>query len=213
MFDRIKNYLKNTYKKENNTKTKDIFEKINDLFSSLDDDVIRFQIGADIPPNIDVILNTMDSERNRIAKATGFILPPVRFLEDNDIQENSYNVYVNGKLVEEKFIIPNKEHIEEEIVNSINNLYEEHLDEIFSNEMVEKYICEVKNKNSKLSADLCNWLACAEIKYILVDLLKNNKSIKNIVYIFEKIAEKIFIEDLYEKNNVKKISDAVINCM
>ena len=101
----------------------------------------------------------------------------------------------------------------EELKRTISDLCEKHLDEIFTNELVEKYIEKAGEKNGRLVADLCGWLATVEIKHILVDLLKNGKSIENITHIFEKISEQLYINSRYERLNIEKISKSVVECI
>ncbi len=197
------------FKKEN--KSTDISTEIDNLFDSLEEDIVRFEVGTDLIPHIDLLCSTTKQKRRNIKNATGFILPSVRFKSNARLQENSYIVFINEKIIEEKYVIPTEENIEEEVTNSINNLYENYLSEIFSNSTLERYIGKVKEQNPKLIADLSNWLATTEIKYILIDLLQNKKSIKNISYIFEKISEQLFVEKSYNNDDIKNLSKAITN--
>ena len=76
--------------------------------------------------------------------------------------------------------------------------------------MVEKYIDVVKKDNYKMAVEVCYKLASVEIKYILVDLLLHEKSINNIVLIFEKIAERIYIDNSYLSEDVSSLSKEII---
>ena len=203
----LKNYIDKKFKPHKN----DVYTVIDKLFNSLEDDLICLYMGSDITPYTDIIIKTIGKERERIKEKTGFILPAIRCQKDYNIQENEFNITVNGNKCETKFVIPTNEHIEEEIINSIYNIYQNNLSDIFPNEFVEKYKEKAKIKNFKTVTEVCYSLAAVEIKYILINLLKNNKSINNISYIFEKISEKIFIEGAYDKNNIEKISESVLN--
>ena len=61
--------------------------------------------------------------------------------------------------------------------------------DIFSNEITEKYIDLVQRNNSWLIWNVLRMVPVTGIKVILVDILKAGKSIKDIVFVFEKICE------------------------
>lgn len=212
MLVNLKKYFNINLFKFNKSSKKTVFDEINTMFSLLGEDTICLELGEDVCCYIDKIKSTTKEERERINKKTGFILPPVRFLDNKSLQENEINILLNGKKLEERFVIPKEDNVQEEIVNIINGLYEQHLSEIFSNELVEKYIERARLNNYKTVAEVCSSLAAVEIKYILIDLLMHNKSIKNIPYIFEKISEKIYIYDSY-KDNIEQFSKILVTSL
>ena len=65
----------------------------------------------------------------------------------------------------------------------------ENLDLVFTNEITEKYINAVQSRNGWLVWNVSHLIPVTGIKVILVNLLKNGKSINDITYIFEKICE------------------------
>lgn len=212
MFKKFKQYfnkLRNDAK-DSGTSEKNILERINDLYNSLNDDTICITIGSDLVNLIDSIISSTDDFRSELKDKTGFILPPVRYTEDTGLQENEFSVYINGNNIFSEFVIPNKKNIFDETKSVLDKIYKNHLKDIFSNEVTEKYINAVKTDNYKLAVDVCYRLASVEIKYILVDLLEHNKSINNIVLIFEKISEQIYIDNTYMKYNLCSISKEII---
>ena len=212
MIKKFKNYIYKNILTSKNSDKNIAFQKIKAKFDSLEEDTICFQFGDDMVLIADKIINTIERERERIKNKTGFILPLVRCINNSELQENEIDVLINGKKTEERFIIPKEENLQEEITNIINDLYEQHLSEIFSNELVEKYIEKARLNNYKTVTEVCYKLAAVEIKYILIDLLTHNKSIKNISYLFEKISEKIYIYGSYEEN-IEQFSEILVTSL
>ena len=128
-------------------------------------------------------------DRKEIINETGFIFPQIRIREDSKLQENECIIYVQGTEVYREFFICNKEEIKKEIKNLIKKIYDEHLEEIFTNELFEQYISHVQKKNAWLIWNITQVLFVSDIKYLLISLLKHNKSIKNISLVFEKMGK------------------------
>lgn len=210
MFEKYEKYFNSLIKKAKEQKEKTIFEKINDLYDSLNGDTICIKLGSDLVEFGDDISKYSHEVRTEIKEKTGFILPAVRFLENDDIQENEIEVVINSVSAFSEFVIPTKENFEKDLKAALNKIYKDYLKDIFTNEMVEKYIDVVKKDNYKMAVEVCYKLASVEIKYILVDLLLHEKSINNIVLIFEKIAERIYIDNSYLSEDVSSLSKEII---
>ncbi len=222
MLNKLKNLLKiikNFSEKKENTiyiqsqeqqKSESIFDITSTMYDSLKEDVIRFEIGTDIIEFANEISFVIGLIRETLKRKTGFILPPVHYFDNMRLQENEIKVYLNGNELYSKFLIPVQEEIEKEIEDILYDLFRNHLKEIFTNESVERYIDAVKKYNNKLSADIVYNLSSIEIKYILIELLKNGKSIKNITYVFEMISEQIFMGKPENKNKLIELSEQVI---
>lgn len=182
--------LKQLFRLQKSTETAVLTaEKIEEAFNSLGEDVIRLELGSDIVEFSDIITEKIDEFREDVKSKTGFILPPVHVLRRDDLQENELIFYVRGKEVEDEFIVPNKETVEKYVYDTLNKIFEDYLDEIFTMEYVEKYITKVQTVNSWLLWDISKQLGAYEIKTILVNVIKEKKSIADINRIFEKIDE------------------------
>lgn len=187
-----------------------IFEKTDRMFDDLNEDTVKIEFGNDVKEFIESIIFVTDIVREQIKKETGFIFPLIHYLTNTNLQENEIKVYLNGNELYSKFIIPVQEETEKEIEEILFDLFNNHLSEIFSNESVEKYFETVKKYNGKLAADIAYNLSSIEVKYILIDLIKKGKSIKNISYVFEKIAEQVFIGKIENKNKLIELSEKVL---
>ncbi len=164
-------------------------EKIEEAFNSLNQDILRIEFGSDIQEFIDAILEQIGEYRENLKNTSGFILPPVHLLVNNDLQENEIVVFLRNKEIIRDFLIPNEESVSKNIYEFLTQTYENNIDEIFSMEYVEKYINKVQMTNSWMVWDVTKQLGAYEIKTILVNILKSKKSISNINLIFEKIDE------------------------
>jgi flagellar biosynthesis component FlhA len=188
----------------------DVITVINNMFDTLDTHSLYFKIGSDINAFSDEISCAIGTLREEMKENTGFIFPAIPFIYDSNIQENEVIISIYGRDVLDEFWIPNKDYVEKEIRKALLYIYRNHLNEIFTIEHLEKYIDKVRKNNFKLVDNITYNLSNVDIKYILVDLLSNGKSIKNITLIFEKIAEGIFIDRSFESNNIKNLSETVL---
>ena len=213
MIRKVKQFFKKLFKPVDNTGEQCVLDQVNSLYNSLNDDIIHISLGDDLIPFIEMIINTTFNARASIKNQTGFIMPAIKYSSDSTLQENEISVMIRGNIAFNKFVIPNKENIEKEIKDILDELYLNNLSDIFSNEMAEKYIDAVIVKNRKLVADISYYFSTVEIKYILKELLENGISIYNIDLIFEKISEQIFMYNNSRKHDIYSISKKIIKGM
>lgn len=206
MIKTIKNLLKLNKKEPQ----KDVYEKINDLFDSLGADEITIQIGEDLIAFGKNIGERISDLRTKIKDKTGLIIPQVRVLDNMDLQENEYNIKIRNEYVFTGFTVPNEDYALNEITRSLEDVCMDNLDKVLTNEMVEKYIEFVQRNNGWLVWYLARLIPTTGIKVILVDLIKNGKSINDITYIFEKICEQATKDrDIYTIPDVYKIAEKI----
>lgn len=187
MIERLKQLFRLKIATENVTVS--VEEKIEEAFNSLNQDILRVEFGSDISNLSNVVLEKIGEYRENLKNTCGFILPPVHLLEKNDLQENEIIVYVRNQEKIHDYLIPNEENVSKDIYDFLTRIYENNLDEIFAMEYIEKYINKVQMTNSWLVWDVTKQLGAYEIKSILVNILRNKKSISDINLIFEKIDE------------------------
>lgn len=187
MLKRIKNllHIKQT------EKVMSVCEQINNLYDSLNEDIILVKIGEDLVQYGDFICGIISELRSEIKDECGFILPPVRTRDYPCLQENEFVITVQGEDVFNGFVLPTEDGIREELYDGLKTVVYDKLDEIFTNEITEKYINTVQKNNSLLIWNLTSILSVIDIKTILSDIIQKGKSINNIDYIFEKIGEHI----------------------
>ena len=141
---------------------------------------------------------------------SGFIIPPVRVINDRTLQENELQILIRGHVVFQDFTIPKKDYILETVLNNLAKITTKNISEIFTNEITEKYIDLVQKNNSWLIWNVMRIIPVTGIKLILVDILKAGKSIKDIVFVFEKICEYASEnKDLLSPKDPYKIAECV----
>lgn len=182
-------------------------EKINNLYDSLESESIVVFIGSDLENFSESFCESIAHFRESTKEESGFILPPVRVKSDLSLQENEILIKINNKTVIQDFAIPTKMYVETNFQYLLNQIYKNNLEDIFANNVIEKYINYVQQDNCWLVWNLTGMLSLVEIKIILIDLIKHGKSINNITYIFEKICEQIYVEDSYLIRKPYKISE------
>ena len=166
-----------------------VMSQFDRLYSEFKEDSVRFELGSDLVPFIDVIVDVLYKFREKTFKRTGFIFPVVHCIDNDSLQENEYRVYVQGELVDIGFVVFNKSEIIKEFRSVLNNLLKENIDNLFTNETTEKYIGSIYSNNYYLVQEIRRYYDMCEIKSILVNMLNNSKSIKNIRKIVETICE------------------------
>ena len=181
--------IKNLFLKNNSTKQYSTYEKIEHLFDALQNEVIAIELGEDLLEFKEFVTDNVGTIREQIKDECGFIMPPVELKENYVIQENEFRIYVQDKMVENRYVIPTKDNLAEELYDGLKTTVYNHLDVIFTNELTEKYINAVRKKNDLLIWNVTNILSVIDIKTILSDIIFSGKSINNINYIFEKIGE------------------------
>lgn len=211
MIEKIKQIFK-LGKAQNTVPEKTAEEQIDELYDTLisEADIIRIEIGEDFVPFGNDIVKQISEFRENKKDENGFILPAVHVIDNPELQENEFIVKLRGKTCYQEFVIPNRESIIEEIALKLEQCFEEHIEEIFTIEAVEKCINLIAAKNSYLIWNITNVLTVQGIKLILINILKEGKSIKDITYIFEKISEVAIQEGHNFIYNPKKIAKEII---
>lgn len=183
------NYLKKIFHKKE-APQKPTEDKVEELFkNTFSIDTIKFEIGSDIVEFGVDICKEISSFRERIAENSGFIFPLVHVIDNSSFQENQITIFIQGKEIKEEFLIPNKENVIKDIHSFLEEIYKNYLDEIFTSEFLEKILSKVQEKNAWLIWNVTCTFTTTQLINIFVRILKENKSIKNAEYIFQKIDE------------------------
>ena len=108
------NFLRKKFKlyfsKSEKVKSK-LLSQFDRMYSELKEDTVRFELGGDLVPFIDVIVDVLYKFREKTFERTGFIFPVVHCTDNDTLQENEYRVYVQGELVDIGFVVFNKNEI------------------------------------------------------------------------------------------------------
>ncbi|MBQ7764175.1 FHIPEP family type III secretion protein [bacterium] len=213
MLEIIKKIFKNT---ESKTIEPNIYERIDEMFDSLDADIITVFIGEDLVPFGVDIINTISEYREELKDLNGFILPPVHVLDKSDLQENQILALVRGKKVIEKYVIPTRKEVKKETIDMMKYIYNRHLDQIFTYQMTEKYVNFVQKNQPWTAWNITSMYSITDIRYVLKNLLEENRSIKDINYVFEKFADCALESGCYSYTSptriVKKLARELESC-
>ncbi len=210
MLEKIKNLFK---KEEVKTAEESVVEQVEALFDTLGGDVITICLGEDFIELKDSVTETINTFRENLKDETGFILPPVHILSKEELQENEIVIKIREKEVLQKFAVPNKKGIKKEIKESLDFVYKNFLDEIFTYEIAEKYINTAQKTLLGTIWHVTAMYTVTEIRTVLINILENKKSIKNIVYVFEKFAECSLNSGFYTHNNPRKIAQELCSML
>ncbi len=183
--------IQKIFHREPKEDTPSVFEEIEDLFDSLNDDILSVTLGQDLVQFGELVCKKISEIRQEIKSECGFILPQARVIDNIGLQENEFNICIRGKVFHNGYIVPNEKGVNEEFYETLKTLIYEHMGELFTNEMTEKYIGQVQKNNGWLIWNLTYKLSMTDIRTIMLEIINKGKSINNINYIFEQIGEMI----------------------
>ena len=265
-------------REELNEKISSLISELNDLKKQLrqviSPDYVASSIGEEklsislseeiidlVNPDLNAVLvsETVNS-RQKVVEQTGYIIPNVKFLDDDRLQANEFCINVRGVKAFSGFVytgylmfyadelsldrLPNNsirdneqitgreivwiniDHTkdfwtkglkpEEYIAKALEFVCVKNIDELFDYNDLNRYVDIVVEKNPYLIENCVpDFISLAELKYLLVNLLKEQVSIKDISYIFEKIndfSDEEVKDDLLDKIRVslsKQISSSL----
>ena len=141
------NLFKKFFDKKDNTPILPTTEdKIKEMFEQLYEDEITLYIGSDLTAFGDDFADAIGTFRDDLFEKTGFIYPIVRVLDRTDFQENQYELLIRGKEYMTGYTHLNKDDAVNEVVRQLENLFDDCVEKIFSNELIEKYVDAVQKK-------------------------------------------------------------------
>ena len=212
IIEKIKKLLHIKSKNEEIEIAPEVFRTPENLFDELGVCELSINCGEDFIGFVDELGDRIWALRLDIKKRTGFIIPPVHITDSLNLQENEIRINVRENTVYTDFLIPTSGNFCDEIIKNLEIICFEYLEDIFSNEFVEKYIDHVNEKNSGLVMYLNRIIPVPAFKKIFIDIIRNGKSINDITMIFEKIAEAAMTEkDMCFTRDSEKIATAVID--
>lgn len=183
--------IQKIFHREPKEESQSVFEEIDSMFDSLNDDVLLITIGTDLIKYSELVSKKISEVRQEIKSECGFILPPVRICDNTYLQENEFNISIYGNILKSAYIIPNEKGINEELYETLKSTVYEYMDILFTNEITEKYVEKVQKNNGWLIWNITCKVSMTDIKTIMLDIIKKGKSINNINYIFEQIGEMV----------------------
>lgn len=233
--------------------------------SSIGEDKLSISLSEEILNLVDpdcgaILLSETVKARQKMVDETGFVIPKVKYIDDEALQANEFCINVRGVKAFSSYVYPgylmfyhddltldrlpnnsirdndpisgreivwiDSEHTknfwmkglrpEEYIANALEFVCIKNIDEIFDYGDLNRYVDIVVEKNPYLIENCVpDFVSLAELKYLLVNLIKERVSIKDIVYIFEKIndySDEPVKDDLLDKIRIslsKKISSTI----
>ena len=112
------NQIKKWLNKKNNNKELSTYEKIDNLFESLAEDILQLKMGSDLVPFADSIVALVGSVREEVKEECGFILPAVRINDNSYMQENEINLFIRGICRARIYVIPTEDGIRDELYDT-----------------------------------------------------------------------------------------------
>ncbi|MGN0030647.1 MAG: FHIPEP family type III secretion protein [Candidatus Gastranaerophilaceae bacterium] len=213
------------------------------MYERLGVDLISLQVGQGLlciadPEQEGQLLAKVAAMRQRVTDKFGYILPNLRILDNYELNENTYEIYIRNNLVAKGIVYPNKimvsaeewdekcgeipenaivgvdpisstqccfvdENVAEKypdikfltaediIIQHIEKMSIEYVDCIITSCDVEKYIERVRaaQNSEKLIESINERLELETIRQVLVNLIREEVSIKDIMFVFERLCD------------------------
>ena len=207
MIEMFKNLLKLNRKKQSIPSVED---RICDMFENLTVDELSIKIGEDLVPFAEELCVRISELRERLYENYGYIIPAVRILDSAELQENSYCIFLRENPAFVGYTVATVDYACEEIVNELEDICFKHIDIVFSTELTERYIEQAAKKVSGLVYFVTHFIPVTGIKDILINLIRERKSIKDINYVFSQICEQCANDtDTCKLRDPKKVFEKV----
>lgn len=172
---------------------KDIYSNPNYVYERYGVDIILIVVGKNLskiadPSEKGDLLPQISLLRVKMTDNLGYLLPNIRVMDSNKIEPNEYRIYIRNKLVHKAYI--KKENITNEdaatVIDDIEKIALKYVKQIMTKTDVIKLIELVRAQDPTLTNDLVPiFLSPIDLKHIFCNLIKQNISIKDIIYIFE----------------------------
>ena len=183
LFSKIK-----IFKKTKETPKKNPILQIENLYSELIPYDICIEVGENLVIFSDSVIDEIYGLREKIHKITGIILPVIHIVTNEEIAQNEYRIVLCGEIVAKHFTLPQENYVKSEILYNLEKSLKENLDKVISSDLNEKYISHVQAKYSWLVWEISCNTKVQDIREILINLVKQGKTISNIGFVFEQIA-------------------------
>lgn len=219
----ILSYLDSVKKEETNSKSKrNTAEKLLDLLVIYP---ITIELGKNLAKLLEVnketeLVEIMAKLRRKMVIELGFILPNIRFFDEEniDLDENEYNILINGVEVYKGIIDPEKNQDSLKlIVDNIELAAKKYAHEILSREDVFLIIEKIRKTHyivveEVISEDIesSKKLSIGQLTKILRELLHESISIRNMAKILEILADNINITQNTDEL-VEKVREGISN--
>ena len=166
-------------------------------YEQLGVETLKITLGKDIAPLADTDANgnlipRLVGLRKQLVDELGYIIPNVRFLQSSENEPKEYDIWVRGKLVAKGDVSGEKPDFLDDadvIVGHLKKAVIEHVDYIFTLSDVYRLTELVKSKDEALINTLSEYVDSLDLRNILVKLIKLKKSIKDVEFVYQRIAD------------------------
>lgn len=168
------------------------------MYERLGVDIICLQVGRGllqiVDPNINPILfANLAAMRQRLTDTYGYIIPRIRIMDSISLGNYEYSISIRHKaitngIVDLEQIVDDKKAVDI-IISDLEECFITHVDKILMESDVEKYIAIAKDANPTQVDYLLGKFSIYDIRKILVNLIKEKFSIRDICFIFMKLNE------------------------
>lgn len=165
----------------------------NSLYHHLGVDTISIKIGlglVHLTKHDNKLLHAILKLRKDLTDELGYIIPNIKITDSPDLKPNECVIYIRNTKRERFFITPKDTDKEEIITNHIKGNCIKYANEIITKTEVLKLMEIIRAENPTLVNDLIPTLISAtDVKRILVNLIKEQVSIKDLAYIFDRLCD------------------------
>lgn len=167
----------------------------NAMYQRLGVDVISLQVGLGLvsladPEQKNKLLPAIAKLRKDLTDELGYIIPNIRVMDSTKLKSNECIISIRSNVRDRFFVDISAFNKEEIIVEHIRKTCIKHVNEVFTKTDVLKLMELVRSQDPTLVNDLIPELISAiDFRRIVVNLLREEVSIKDIILIFERLCD------------------------
>ncbi|MGN1125723.1 MAG: FHIPEP family type III secretion protein [Candidatus Gastranaerophilaceae bacterium] len=148
-------------------------------------DILKIGLSEKLKNVTEELMPLFTKLRTKLSFKLGYVIPNIRVFDDKGLKEDEYQIFVRNNLVG-KFTISNMDNKANEIIENLENACLENISKIFMQENVQRLMDAVKNK--EIVENIKENLSVEDVRLILIELMKQGISIKDIDYLLERIS-------------------------
>ena len=175
-------------------KNDELLQPFNQL-KYLNVDILSIHMGTGLMQYIDPdsnrkLIYKIGLLRKTFAQELGYIMPNVRVLDNLNLKDNEYSILLRGSVYFHATVLPSQsqEDVEKDIIYNLRKVCIDQVENILCLDIVAKYVEFVNEKYPMYVKDLVPAkISLVDLKEIFANIIKNEYSIRDILYIFEKL--------------------------
>lgn len=130
----------------------------------------------------------VQESRKRLARENGLLLPIIRFMDNCNLEKNSYRILVYGETVFHGVVEPDDTHFYETVIKDIEDYCRTNYAKVINKSIVKTMIDNLKNQYPGVADGMIpEQISYLKVEMKLKEILEAGESIKDLIHIIENL--------------------------